>query len=83
MIIANPGRKDDLPPELLFHPATLVDDLLDRGIEAHFIPTPTEIAAVVAANAMPADVVAVLSNGSFGGLHDKLLEALAQRFPHT
>ena len=33
--------------------------------------------AVVAANALPWDVVAVLSNGAFGGLHKKLLTALA------
>jgi UDP-N-acetylmuramate: L-alanyl-gamma-D-glutamyl-meso-diaminopimelate ligase len=80
VIIADPGRKDALPREELFHPAQLVSDLLGRGIEALHIPTPEEIAAVVAANVMPGDVVAVMSNGSFGGLHDKLLAALEERF---
>jgi UDP-N-acetylmuramate: L-alanyl-gamma-D-glutamyl-meso-diaminopimelate ligase len=80
VIIADPGRKDALPAEDLFSPAQLVGDLLARGVEALYIPEPDEIAAVVAANAMPGDVVAVMSNGSFGGLHGKLLQALAQRF---
>ncbi len=35
------------------------------------------ITATVAANALPEDVVAVLSNGGFGGLHRRLLAALA------
>ena len=35
-----------------------------------------EIAHLVAANACPGDVVAVLSNGGFGGLHRRLLQRL-------
>ena len=80
VIIADPGRKDSLPTEELFSPAQLVADLLARGVEALYVPEPDEIAAVVAANVMPGDVVAVMSNGSFGGLHTMLLQALAERF---
>jgi UDP-N-acetylmuramate: L-alanyl-gamma-D-glutamyl-meso-diaminopimelate ligase len=80
VIIADPGRKDALPSEALFSPATLVTDLLSRGVEALHVPEPDAIAAVVAANAMPGDVVAIMSNGSFGGLHGKLLQGLARRF---
>jgi UDP-N-acetylmuramate: L-alanyl-gamma-D-glutamyl-meso-diaminopimelate ligase len=80
VIIADSGRKDAMSSEELFDPPMLVEDLLRRGVEAMHVPQPDEIAAVVAANAMPGDVVAVMSNGSFGGLHGKLLEALAQRF---
>ncbi len=80
VIIADPGRKDSLPSEDLFSPRALVDALLKRGLEAHHIAEPDEIAAVVAANVMPADVVAIMSNGSFGGLHERLLAALGRRF---
>jgi UDP-N-acetylmuramate: L-alanyl-gamma-D-glutamyl-meso-diaminopimelate ligase len=38
------------------------------------------IAAQVAANVLPEDVVAVLSNGGFGGLHKKLLMRIGARF---
>ncbi len=83
VIIADPGRKDALPSEELFDPPRLVADLLARGVEATWVPEPEEIAAVLAANVMPGDVVAVMSNGSFGGLHRLLLEALAERFGGT
>jgi UDP-N-acetylmuramate: L-alanyl-gamma-D-glutamyl-meso-diaminopimelate ligase len=36
-----------------------------------------EIAAHVAANARPGDVLLVMSNGGFDGVHDKILKALA------
>jgi len=79
-VVADPGRKDPAPAEDLFSPCRLVEDLLDRGLEALYLPEPDQISAVVAANAMPGDVIAVMSNGSFGGLHGKLIAALTARF---
>ncbi len=58
----------------------LVEALTARGVEATTAPTVDEIVAVIAAQAHPMDVVAVLSNGGFGGLHGKLLAALSDRF---
>jgi UDP-N-acetylmuramate: L-alanyl-gamma-D-glutamyl-meso-diaminopimelate ligase len=42
--------------------------------------TPANVEAIVArlaGGAKPGDTIAVLSNGAFGGLHEKLLAALA------
>ena len=80
-----------IPVEDRFDAGKLVDDLRARGREAFLWgngpdgplepgPTADAIAAQVAANAMPEDVVAVLSNGAFGGIHGKLLSQLADRF---
>ncbi len=80
VVIADPGRVDAMPDTERFHPAVLVEALLARGLEAHHVPSPPEIAATIAANAMPGDVVAILSNGGFGGLNGRLLEALGARF---
>jgi len=80
VVIADPGRADALPDAERFSPAALVEALLGRGLEAHHVPSPPGIAATIAANAMPGDVVAVLSNGGFGGLHRMLLDALEARF---
>ncbi len=85
-VIAPPRDLERIPVGERFSADRLVADLRARGQEA-FVwghgPDPAsgaeEIAANVAANAMPGDVVAVLSNGGFGGLHRKLLEALAAR----
>ena len=62
-------------------------DVFDRGfatysndakVEMLGVPM-EEIAAHVVERAEEGDVVAVLSNGGFGGLHDLLLEGLAGR----
>jgi UDP-N-acetylmuramate: L-alanyl-gamma-D-glutamyl-meso-diaminopimelate ligase len=69
----------------------LMRDLRARGKEAFVWGTTNgsepdsktiaeAIAASTAANVLPEDVVAVLSNGDFGGLHEKLIAKLAARF---
>ena len=40
-----------------------------------------ELVAQVARSARPGDHVLVMSNGGFGGIHDKLLQAIADRSP--
>ena len=40
-----------------------------------------ELVAAIVAEAIPGDDVLVMSNGGFGGLHDKLLAALRGRYP--
>jgi UDP-N-acetylmuramate: L-alanyl-gamma-D-glutamyl-meso-diaminopimelate ligase len=58
------------------YPARLVADLARRGRAARFLPGVDAIVAHLVAETRPADVVAVLSNGAFGGIHAKLLAAL-------
>jgi UDP-N-acetylmuramate: L-alanyl-gamma-D-glutamyl-meso-diaminopimelate ligase len=38
-----------------------------------------DLVAALAGNSVPGDQVLIMSNGGFGGLHGKLLEALARR----
>lgn len=61
-----------------FDSPALIAKLRARGKEAFSYGSVDEIVAVVAANALPWDVVAVFSNGGFGGLHKKLLAALPE-----
>nr|NIP83658.1 UDP-N-acetylmuramate:L-alanyl-gamma-D-glutamyl-meso-diaminopimelate ligase [Gemmatimonadota bacterium]NIU80172.1 UDP-N-acetylmuramate:L-alanyl-gamma-D-glutamyl-meso-diaminopimelate ligase [Gammaproteobacteria bacterium]NIX48569.1 UDP-N-acetylmuramate:L-alanyl-gamma-D-glutamyl-meso-diaminopimelate ligase [Gemmatimonadota bacterium] len=49
-----------------------------RGVEAAFIPDADDIVDVIRESAEPGDVVLIMSNGGFGGIHDKLLDALAR-----
>jgi UDP-N-acetylmuramate: L-alanyl-gamma-D-glutamyl-meso-diaminopimelate ligase len=55
----------------------LIADVAAAGITAAFVPGVDEIVARLAGSAKPGDVVVVMSNGSFGGLHQRLLDALA------
>ena len=54
----------------------LVADLRQGGTAARHLPDVETIVAQVSAEAKPGDVVVVMSNGGFGGIHGKLLEAL-------
>jgi len=76
VVVATPPDQERIPVDERFDSRRLVEKLRARGREAFTWPTVDEIVAVVAANALPHDVVAVLSNGGFGGLHRKLLTAL-------
>jgi UDP-N-acetylmuramate: L-alanyl-gamma-D-glutamyl-meso-diaminopimelate ligase len=57
----------------------LVDAVRRRGVRADLIASVPGIVAELAATIRPGDRVAVLSNGGFGGIHDRLLEALRSR----
>ena len=91
VVIPPPQDLERIPAQDRFDAGRLVDDLRGNGVEAFLSgtgpggPLPsaeaaTVIAAFVGANAMPEDVVAILSNGGFGGLHGMVLAALEQRF---
>jgi UDP-N-acetylmuramate: L-alanyl-gamma-D-glutamyl-meso-diaminopimelate ligase len=54
-------------------------ELRQQGKSAEAPATLGEIEARLLERARPGDVIALLSNGSFGGIHQRLLEALAAR----
>jgi UDP-N-acetylmuramate: L-alanyl-gamma-D-glutamyl-meso-diaminopimelate ligase len=61
-------------------PLALVAAWRGAGRTADHIVEPAEIARKVAAESSSGDVVLVMSNGGFGGLHGVLLDRLAERF---
>jgi UDP-N-acetylmuramate: L-alanyl-gamma-D-glutamyl-meso-diaminopimelate ligase len=58
-------------------PERMVAAWRTEGKEADYIPAPDEIVRVLAPRLTSGDLVLVMSNGGFGGIHGKLLEALA------
>jgi len=58
-------------------PEHLVADLLAAGRHARFVPDVDGIVALLASEVGDGDIVVVMSNGGFGGIHAKLLAALA------
>jgi UDP-N-acetylmuramate: L-alanyl-gamma-D-glutamyl-meso-diaminopimelate ligase len=79
-VIANPFDQSGIDEADRMDPAQLVNDIRARGNEAFNWSSADSIATTVAANAQPADVVAILSNGGFGDLHSKLISKLERRF---
>ena len=78
-IIAHVFGAEELPEEQRLDPERLVADLAARGARARFLRGVDEIVETLEREARPGDVVAVLSNGGFGGIHQKLLGAFASR----
>jgi UDP-N-acetylmuramate: L-alanyl-gamma-D-glutamyl-meso-diaminopimelate ligase len=79
VVIADVFGAAELPEALRLDPRRLERDLAARGRPARFLSGVPEIVEHVASHARPGDVVAVLSNGGFDGLHAKLLAALVAR----
>ena len=76
VMIAVAFDQSKIPAEQQFSSQDLVHDLEVRGKKASFFEQVEEGVKRVAQSASPGDVVAVLSNGGFGGFIPKLLEAL-------
>ena len=79
--------KDDIAPALgradevfIFQPANipgLVREITERCVQpAYWSGDLDALTNMVAEHAQPGDHILVMSNGSFGGIHDKLLEKL-------
>ncbi|OFW02054.1 MAG: UDP-N-acetylmuramate:L-alanyl-gamma-D-glutamyl-meso-diaminopimelate ligase [Acidobacteria bacterium RIFCSPLOWO2_02_FULL_68_18] len=69
--------RSSLPEAERLSPERLVADLLARGQRARYIPEVDYIVQTIVAEHAPGDLVVLMSNGGFGGIHRKLLEALA------
>jgi len=80
VIVAAPWDQSRIEEEDRFSSTRLVRDLTARGIDALSLPEAEQIAATLAARVLPHDVVAILSNGGFDGLHHRLLDLLEVRF---
>jgi UDP-N-acetylmuramate: L-alanyl-gamma-D-glutamyl-meso-diaminopimelate ligase len=74
-IVADPPDMHKIPEHDRLDPAKLAADIRSLGSDGLFIPEVDEIVRHVRSHAKPGDVVAVLSNGGFGGIHAKLLAA--------
>jgi len=71
-----PGK---VPEDQRISEADLVAGIEASGTPAAFVPTVDAIVARLARELGPGDRVVVLSNGGFGGIHERLLEALHDR----
>ena len=76
LYITEVARKDQLDPQTCLNPQKIAEDVRRAGREAYFLPGPDEILQDLMPRLKSGDVVAVFTNGSFGGLVGKLAESL-------
>jgi UDP-N-acetylmuramate: L-alanyl-gamma-D-glutamyl-meso-diaminopimelate ligase len=79
VVLAAVYGAEQVAPEQRLDEERLVADLCRRGANARFVPEVGVIVAELVHATRPGDVVVVMSNGGFGGLHDRLLRALGSR----
>lgn len=68
--------RSTLPESERLSAEQLVADIRSAGGRARYIPDVDTIVATMARERREGDLVVIMSNGAFGGIHDKLLQAL-------
>ncbi|MFQ3581759.1 MAG: UDP-N-acetylmuramate:L-alanyl-gamma-D-glutamyl-meso-diaminopimelate ligase [Chloracidobacterium sp.] len=76
VVIAPVFEREKVADDDCFSPEQLAADLMARGKSAAVVSGAAAIVDYLLPRLGPGEVVAVLSNGGFGGLHDKLLAGL-------
>jgi UDP-N-acetylmuramate: L-alanyl-gamma-D-glutamyl-meso-diaminopimelate ligase len=76
-VLIAPVFRSSLPEAERLSVPELVHDVSRRGPAAREVATVDEIIAIVVREHRPGDLVVIMSNGGFGGIHQKLLQALS------
>ncbi|MFA5193069.1 MAG: UDP-N-acetylmuramate:L-alanyl-gamma-D-glutamyl-meso-diaminopimelate ligase, partial [Verrucomicrobiia bacterium] len=79
VFVSQIARLEQVPEHERLSPDKLVADIAGHGRPAHYLKDADAIVAAMLPLLRPNDVVAVFSNGVFGGIHGKLLKALQAR----
>ncbi|OEU72414.1 MAG: UDP-N-acetylmuramate:L-alanyl-gamma-D-glutamyl-meso-diaminopimelate ligase [Desulfuromonadales bacterium C00003093] len=74
--IRKPPLLDKIPAAERFSSEQLVDDLKDRGKNAHYFPDTLSIIDFLVKEAMSGDLILIMSNGGFDNIHERLLKCL-------
>jgi UDP-N-acetylmuramate: L-alanyl-gamma-D-glutamyl-meso-diaminopimelate ligase len=76
VVVAGVFKQESIPAEERLHPETVVQALNASGNPAVLCEDADMIVATIAPELASGDVVAILSNGGFGGIYEKLPERL-------
>jgi len=79
VIVATPYNLESIPEAERFDPRQVADSIMRTGKDSHHIDGVDNIVEFVMRGVEDGDVLLVMSNGGFGGLHAKLIEALEGR----
>jgi len=76
VVVANVFKSEAIPEAERLDLAAVASEMQKRGRRARIVPTVDGIVQLVAPELRSGDVVAILSNGGFGGIYEKLPERL-------
>jgi UDP-N-acetylmuramate: L-alanyl-gamma-D-glutamyl-meso-diaminopimelate ligase len=78
VVIAAIFKSEAIPEDERLHPELVIQELQQAGIPAQLLPTADAIVDAIAPTLREGDVVAILSNGGFDGIYEKLPARLKQ-----
>jgi UDP-N-acetylmuramate: L-alanyl-gamma-D-glutamyl-meso-diaminopimelate ligase len=78
-VLAAVFKSEAIPEGERLHPENVVAALRARGLESAVHADADAIVAAIAPELRAGDVVAILSNGGFGGIYTKLPQALEKQ----
>lgn len=78
VLVKEPAALVGVPPSERFSARQLVNDLTGRGVTGHYFAATDEIIDHLADASKPGDVIAIMSNGSFDNIHERLLARMRQ-----
>jgi UDP-N-acetylmuramate: L-alanyl-gamma-D-glutamyl-meso-diaminopimelate ligase len=79
VVIAGVFKQESIPPAERLHPESIVIGLKNAGRPAYFCEDADAIVEKITPELASGDVVAILSNGGFGGIYEKLPAQLRAR----
>jgi UDP-N-acetylmuramate: L-alanyl-gamma-D-glutamyl-meso-diaminopimelate ligase len=83
VVLAGVYQQQRIPDAERLHPENVVRALNSLGTEAELCPDADSIINAIAPQLESGDVVAILSNGGFDGIYDKLPARLRERCPDS
>jgi UDP-N-acetylmuramate: L-alanyl-gamma-D-glutamyl-meso-diaminopimelate ligase len=78
VVMAGVFKLESIPAEERLHPEAVIQALISQGHQAVLLKDADSIVESIAPELRAGDVVAILSNGGFGGIYEKLPERLRQ-----
>jgi UDP-N-acetylmuramate: L-alanyl-gamma-D-glutamyl-meso-diaminopimelate ligase len=78
VLIKEPTGLDRIAPEERLSAKQLVEDITDRGIDAHYFPDTEDMLPFILSRVESRDVLVVMSTGSFDNLIDRILQGLSR-----
>lgn len=81
VVLAGVYQQQRIPDAERLHPEDVVRTLQAEGTEAELLPDANAIVNGIAPHLASGDVIAILSNGGFDGIYEKLPARLRERFP--
>ncbi|HEY1484328.1 MAG TPA: UDP-N-acetylmuramate:L-alanyl-gamma-D-glutamyl-meso-diaminopimelate ligase [Candidatus Acidoferrum sp.] len=83
VLLGSVHRAGQLADDQRLDPESIAASVRALGKTARVLPSADAIADVLVTEAKPGDVLLVMSNGSFDGLHEKLMKKLSAKSPAT